>query len=324
MRVLALVPGGIDDQILFFPTIRQLHDAFPNAEIDVVVDPSAKDAYKLSKLVKEVIPYSFSTRNSPADWANLLGVIRDREFEAVLTLTQDWSIGLMLWLSGVPTRIGYTSSANSLFLTKTLPLKPDQYLASQYHDLLAGLNIAATCPEPVINLAQADIAWAEAARRQIGLGEQGYVLVYPGPVDGGANGSSADHYPAESWAAILKDFQSRQPDLPVVLLQNQSTFDTIAALAQLVPGLKTLQPDSIGQVAALVAGANLVLSTDSYPLYLAIALKVFCLGLFSTNQPAQQLPPNTGEEMRSLGLSASSGKLADIAPTAVLQKIWNG
>ena len=52
MRVLALVPGGIDDQILFFPTLRQLHQAIPQAEIDVVVEPQAKDAYQLTKLVK--------------------------------------------------------------------------------------------------------------------------------------------------------------------------------------------------------------------------------------------------------------------------------
>jgi ADP-heptose:LPS heptosyltransferase len=78
MRVLALVPGGMDVQLRFFPAIQQIKDTFEQAEIAVVADPSAKDIYRLSKVVSEVIPYSFQTSNSPADWANLLGILRDR------------------------------------------------------------------------------------------------------------------------------------------------------------------------------------------------------------------------------------------------------
>nr|WP_206756535.1 glycosyltransferase family 9 protein [Pseudanabaena sp. FACHB-2040] len=319
---MALVPGGIDDQILFFPTIRQLYDAFPKAEIHVVVEPQAKDAYQLSKLVKEVIPYSFQTRNSPADWANLLGIVRDREFEIAITLTQSWSIGLLLWLSGVPNRIGYEGGANSLLLTQKLPLKRDQYLAEQYHDLLQGLNVSGSCPDLALNVPQGDIAWADSARKQADLGDQGYVLVYPGPAES-LPGKGPDNYPVESWATILKDFQSRQPELPLVLLQTPTTFDTIAALARLVPDLRVLQPETIGQVAALVAGANLLISPDSYPLYLAIALKVFTLGLFGANHPDRQLPPAAGEEMRFSGVVSDTGKVADIAPATVLKKIWN-
>lgn len=323
MRVLALVPGGIDDQILFLPTIRQLKQAFPKAEIDVVVEPSAKDAYKLSKLVKEVIPYSFDTSNSPADWANLLGIIRDREYEVVITSTQSWSIGLMLWLSGVPTRIGYEGGTNSLFLTRTLPARGDQYLAEQYYSLLQGLDVSGPCPDLSLSLPQSDIAWADMARKQVGLGDQGYVLVYPGPADSGKASPPPDSYPVESWATILKDFQIRQPGLPLAVLQTPETFETVAALAQGMPGMKTLQPETLGQVAALVAGANLVISPDSYPLYLAVALKVFSLGLFGANHPDRQLPPAQAEEMRFLGIISESGKVADISPAAVLKKIWN-
>lgn len=323
MRVLALVPGGIDNQILFFPTIRRLQDIFPKANINVVVEPEAKDAYQLSKLVKEVIPYSFQTRNSPADWANLLGVIRDREFDVAITLTQSWSIGLLLWLSGVPTRIGYAGGANSLFLTCTLPLKKNQYLAEQYHDLLAGLDAPGSCPEPSLNVAQSDLAWADKVRQQVGLGEQGYVLLYPGPATAFSSSKTPDTYPVESWATILKDLQTRQPDLPLAVIQTSETFDTLAALNQTMPGLKALKPETIGQFAALIAGANLFLSTDSYPLYLAVALKVFSLGLFGANHPDSNLPPAQGGDTRFLGVVSTSGKVADISPATVLKKIWN-
>ena len=39
MRILALVPGGIGDQILFFPTLDDLKQSYRESQIDVIVEP---------------------------------------------------------------------------------------------------------------------------------------------------------------------------------------------------------------------------------------------------------------------------------------------
>ncbi len=147
MRILALVPGGIGDQILFFPTLDDLKQSYPNAQIDVIVEPRAKSAYRVCKSVKEVLTYNFKDRNSMADWGNLLGIIRDREYEAVISLGQRWSVGLLLWLTGIPQRVGYSGNNNGLFLTNPVPLKKEQYAAPMYHDLLQGFKIKNPCPK---------------------------------------------------------------------------------------------------------------------------------------------------------------------------------
>jgi len=119
MRILALVPGGIGDQILFFPTLDDLKATYPDAQIDVVVEPRAKGAYRISKSVNDTILFDFKSRNSLSDWSNLLGVLRDREYDLAIALGQRWGIGFLLWLSGINTRIGYASgSAAETFLQK--------------------------------------------------------------------------------------------------------------------------------------------------------------------------------------------------------------
>lgn len=316
MRVLALVPGGMDDQLRFFPTINQIKSTFEQAEIAVVADPSAKDIYRLSKVVSEVIPYSFQTRNSPADWANLLGIVRDREFEVALTLTQSWSMGMLLWLSGVPTRIGYAGSANQFFLTETVPLKREQPVVLQYQDLLRAINITKPIPPFTVNVPQSDITAVDALRQTNGLTE-GYVLVYPGATPDG------DTYGSEQWLTVLKDFQHRQPGIPLVLVNTPTAAEAIAAIEQQMPGLIVLKPDNPGQMAALIAGANLLVTVDSYPLYLATALQVYTLGLFGEGNPNQLLPPTEGEANRTLAVKSPNGSLAGISPDTVLQKIWN-
>ena len=318
MRVLALVPGGISEQLLFFPTLEHIKQALPQAEVAVVTEPESVAAYRVSALVKEVFPYGFSNRNSPADWANLLGTVRDREFEVVLSATPKGSLGLLLWLSGVPTRVGYAEGSNSLFMTTTVPAKTQQYQAFQFHDLLSPLALAGPCPSPTINVPQKDIDWVDGQTKQQGIGDQGYVLIYAGPTDD----TDPQVSPVAQWQAIIEDFQARQPGLPLVLVQQPETADMVKQLTQIQPNLKVVRPDNIGQMAALIAGANLMLSTDSYPLQLGVALNVFTLALFGANTPERRLPPVEGAETRFVGMTASSGKVADISPAQVLKKVW--
>ncbi|MEM8810150.1 MAG: lipopolysaccharide heptosyltransferase family protein, partial [Cyanobacteria bacterium P01_G01_bin.38] len=169
MRVLALVPGGISDQLLFLPTLEDIKRAFPKAEIAVVAEPRAKSAYRVSKQVDEVIPFDFQAQNSPADWANLLGIVRDREFEVAISTSGRWEEGILLWLSGIPTRITYKTTRTPWLYTHTVPAQNGQYKANAYHDLLKGLNLSSHCPALSLNLPEGDLAWAESIRAEMGL-----------------------------------------------------------------------------------------------------------------------------------------------------------
>ena len=308
MRVLALVPGGIERQLEFFPVLREIKEAFGAVEVAVVVDPEAKDVYQLSKAVSEVVPYSFLASNSPADWANLLGILRDREFEAVLTLTESWSIGLLLWLSGIPTRIGYAGGSNAWFLTTLIPQPSSP--PEDYTTFLKALNLKAPLAPPSLNLPQADLNTVDSLRQGARL-QGGYVAVYPGP------SPSGESYPTDQWVTILKDFQQRQPDLPLVLIQTDDTVANNAALSQALSGLTVLEPETLGQLAALIAGANLLVAVQGYPVALAAALGVYTVGLST----APMAPPAGGGD-RFVNVASPSGKLSDLDPTTVLNTIW--
>ncbi|MFH7241927.1 MAG: glycosyltransferase family 9 protein [Spirulina sp.] len=310
MRVLALVPGGIERQLEFFPVLREIKEAFKAADLAVVVDPEAKDIYQLSKVVDEVVPYSFQASNSPADWANLLGILRDREFEAVITLTESWSIGLLLWLSGIPTRIGYGGGSNAWFLTTAIPRS--SVPAEDDAAILKALNVKATLAPPSLNVPQADLKTVDALRQAAKL-QGGYVAIYPGTSPDG------DAYPTDQWVTILKDFQQRQPDLPLVLLQTADTVASNAALRQALPGLTVLEPETMGQLAALIAGANLLVAVQGYPVALAAALGVYTVGLSA----APMATPAGGAD-RFVNVPSGTGKLADLAPDTVLSTIWKG
>ncbi|WP_088890908.1 glycosyltransferase family 9 protein [Leptolyngbya ohadii] len=311
MRVVALVPGGVGDQILFFPTLDDLKRNYPDAEIDVVVEPRSKSVYRLSKSVSDVIPFDFKDRNSPADWANLLGIMRDRDYEAVLTLNRGWGTGLLLWLSGIETRVGFDNSGGSGFLTNKVPFKNDQYAARKYHDLLQGFGISSPCPPPSITVPRSELDWAEMEQKRLGVSS--YVMIYPGSSPSGS-------YPVESWQRIVQDFLQKQPDLTLVVAQDENNSELVAQLTQACPTLKVTKPGDIGRLAAMIAGATLMICPESDAMQLAIALQVFTLAMFGSNDPAKLLPQSD----KFLGIQSPTGKLADITPDQVLTKVWGG
>jgi ADP-heptose:LPS heptosyltransferase len=316
MQILALVPGGIGDQILFFPTLAQLKQSYPQADIDVVVEPRAKAAYRVCQPVRETIAFDFKDRNSPADWGNLLGTIRDREYDVVVSLGQRWAVGLLLWLTGIPTRVGY-AGGGSLFLTNAVPLKPDQYAADLYHDLVSGLGILAPRPELALQIPQADLDWADAEQTRLGVKGRGYVLLHGGSSRLSQLKGIDKMYPVAAWGEAIATLNQRKPDLPVLVLEGPEDGEFIAELRDRCPQIQTTAPENIGQLAGMAAAANLMLCTDSAPMHVAIALGTYTIALFGPTDPAKLMPRSD----KYVPLRAASERIADITPAQILEQL---
>jgi len=319
MRIVALVPGGIGDQLLFFPTLDTLKQAYPNAHIDVVVEPRAKDAYRVSKSVQDTLLFDFKGRNSLADLGNLLGAIREREYELVLSLGQRWTVGLLLWLTGIPNRVGYAGSAGEFFLTRPVPLKQNQYAALMYHDLLQGIDIHTPCPELAISVPSQDLDWAEGERKRLDIQSSGYVLIHGGSSQLAKAKGIDKIYPVKSWQGIIRDFEQRQPGLPIVVVKGPDDADFVVPLLETNPRLKVTAPADVGKLAAMIAAANLMLCTDSAPMHLAVAVKTYTVALFGPTDPQKLLPDSN----RFIGIKSLTGKMSDISPQTVLEKVWS-
>ncbi|MFP4412335.1 glycosyltransferase family 9 protein [Coleofasciculus sp.] len=320
MRLLALVPGGISDQLLLFPTLDDLKANYPEAEIDVIVEPRAKGAYRVSGSADEVLPFDYKDRNGLADFGNLLGIIRDREYDGAIALERRWSVGLLLWMSGIPIRVGYENNQGKWFFTNTVPLKTEQYAAYMYHDLLTGLGINTPCPELAIRVPKSDLDWAEGEQARLGIPESGYIMI-----DGGSNHLDQSQdidkvYPAHKWQEVIKDIHQKQPDLTLVMLHGLEDTELVAALTQVCPNLQMTSPPDIGKLAAMIAGANLLLCTDSASMHLAVAVGTYTIALFGPTQADKLLPPSE----RYIGIQSPTRWIADIKPDDVLKQVWRG
>jgi ADP-heptose:LPS heptosyltransferase len=318
MRILALIPGGISDQILFFPTLETLKHKYPGASIDVIVEPRSKSAYRVCPDIHEVLIFDYQDRNGLADYLNLLGIIRDREYDMALTVGPNWAVEFLLWLDGIPVRVGYKTDT-SWFINRPVPLKTEQYAAYMYHDLVKGLDIQTPCPEVKITVPKEDIDWAEAAQNNLNIKDSGYILIHGGAGKLARIKGIDKVYPVPKWQRIVEDIQRRQPELPIVLLKGPEDGEWTSEMLALCPNLKVLSPPDIGKLAATIAGANLMLCTDSAPMHLSVAVGTYTVALFGPTEAKKLLPP---ESDRFIGVQSLSKEIADIPTEQVLAKIW--
>lgn len=319
MRVVALVPGGIGDQILFFPTLDDLKRQYPDAQIDVIVEPRSKGAYRVCKSVHDVLAFDYKDRNSLADFGNLLGMIREREYDVAIALGQSWLVGLLLWLTGIPKRVGYQAGGTP-FLTNPVPLNKQQYAAAMYHDLLQGLDITSPCPDLAINVPKSDIDWADKEQKRLGISDTGYILIHGGSSKMALAKGINKIYPIESWVSIIQTFQQQQPEMPIVVVRGPEDQELVQKIIQSCPQIKVTSPDDIGKLAAMIAGANLMLCTDSAPMHLSVAVQTYTIALFGPTEPGKLLPQSD----RYVAIKSTTGNMADIPVKDVLEKIFGG
>jgi ADP-heptose:LPS heptosyltransferase len=319
-RILALVPGGIGDQILFFPTLAGLRQRFPEAEIEVMVEPRAVSAYEVCPSVSKVLTFPFKEQLSLGDLSDLLGRIRERQYDAVLSLGKGIGAKLLLWLTGIPKRVGYAPPGQP-WLTDPVPLKPAQYAANMYHDLLQGFGIVAPAGLPQIRLKKTALEWAEQERQRL-LGDAGkdYVLLHPGASQLSLQKGILKIYPPANWVKVIKGFREKRPELPLVLVLGPEDEKLADGFLSQLPDLLVSRPAQLGQLAALIAGATLLLCTDSAPMHLAVATQTPLVALFGPTDPARLLP----SEGPFRAVKAADGVIDSIPAEQILQVIFPG
>lgn len=313
-KILALVPGGVGDQLLFFPTLTTLKQVYPKVSLDVVVEPRSAIAYNLCNLVDKKIKFDFKANNSLGDIINLVGTIREESYDAVLSLGTRWTVRFLLWLTGIPVRVGYTGQAD-FFLTQTVPLNPDQYAAAMYHDLVRGLGIDRPCPPVQLTLNKTDLEWAKQMQAQMQLTD-GYILLHGGSSSLAVSKGIYKIYPPSKWAEVIRTIQPKI-GLPVVAIQGPEDTEFINELRQILPELPIVSPPDLGKLAALIGGANLLLCTDSAPMHIGIAVGTAMLALFGPTDPAKLLPTLSDPRIRFIKAEA----IDQIEPAAIIDKI---
>ncbi|RZO13716.1 MAG: lipopolysaccharide heptosyltransferase family protein [Synechococcus sp. MED-G135] len=104
MRVLVLSPGTLQQQLERLPALAAAAEQL-NATIQVACPLAHRQGWELLPAVEKVIPFGFDDDTNLSDWANLLGTVREPDFQVCFNFASGRQVNLMLGMSHIPTRI---------------------------------------------------------------------------------------------------------------------------------------------------------------------------------------------------------------------------
>ena len=212
MRVLALSPGPLKDQLVRMPALASLC-ADLGASLQVACDPAWKSAWMLLPAVDKLIPFSFDSGPSLADWANLLGSIREPDFQICLNFAEGRQVNLTLSMSRIMTRIG-----SSGFACTDLVADDQGWSAQRLAPWLKPLGLSLDADAFRLALPQEVL---DQVRSEHPKGDGPLLLMAP---QGGDN-----DWPEERWSALPQTIQQRLANLRSVTLPTNLSLDKRAA-----------------------------------------------------------------------------------------------
>lgn len=166
LRILVIRNRYIGDTMLAVPALRSLRAAFPQARIDVLVEPISGDVLGPCPFKDELIYWQPRRRGGAAARAGThVGLLaparflRARKYDRCYILRRSFSSALLALLARIPHRVGFSTEGRRLLLSRSTPYPTDKHEVECFLDILRvdGVPIADTGNE----------GWSDAATDEI-------------------------------------------------------------------------------------------------------------------------------------------------------------
>lgn len=303
-RVLLVRPDHLGDLLLTTPILQALKDAVPDAHLTFMVGPWSSEIVARQPTIDQLItcPFPGFRRTSQGFLApyqllfRTARQLRRERFDLAINLRPDfWWGAALLYLAGIPRRVGYALQPGLPFLSKALSF-PDAEHATVSNLRLASAALEELGYSPLeapFTPARYPLSFVPSAEEQTwalerlhmeGVDEHTPLIIIP-PGSGGA----VKLWRSEAWAycanTLVTTLTSTHP-ARIMLTGSPGERALVEEVAQDISSKALLVTDaSIGQLAALLKLATCVLTVDNGPGHMAVAQGTPSAHLFGPTDP---------------------------------------
>ena len=239
MRLLALSPGSLQQQLERLPAIATAAEQL-KATVQVACPMAHRQAWELLPAVEKVIPFNFDEGSTLADWANLLGCVREPDFQVCFNFASGRQVNLMLGMSHIPTRIALDG-----FSTTEQVQQGSGWKAQQLSGFLQAIGLHLDAERFRLSLPAQTL---DTVRAEQPGGDGPLLLMAPG--------GQANDWPESHWRTLPDTIRQRIPSLRSQQLASGGKLRTRAA--QVACSDVVLSSCPVTQLLAVFAGVPLV------------------------------------------------------------------
>ncbi|SFT67645.1 ADP-heptose:LPS heptosyltransferase [Selenomonas sp. GACV-9] len=295
-RILIVRLSAIGDVLHATTVVHNLRRSEPNCHITWLVSPPAAGLLANNPDIDELLIWdrreldrAFAQKDLRAIARSLRkarALLRAHTFDIALDIQGLFLSGLLTRLSGAPRRIGIHErhEGNFLFMTELAPNITASHKIHRYMTALAPLGISPDSFQPglVLPISADQRSWAQGfwQAKDIETGNPQHPLLLVNTRTTWPD----KNWPAENFGRCLRGID---PKIQIVFTGAPSDMPYIAKAQQSLsrPSLSIAGQTTLMELAALFAEADLLLTGDTGPLYIAEAVGLTTLSLWGPTHP---------------------------------------
>lgn len=303
-RLLVIRLDHIGDLLCSFPAIRALRRKFANAHISLLVGPWCEEMAQLNEDVDEVIVYRAPWFDRQKESKHLLSsieamligarMLKRRRFDAALDLRGDLRNILLMALSRIPIRVGYSDVGGKFLLTH--PVKRNRW----QHEIFRAIDVvrAIGCDGYIaetIELRPPNEALPKVAKTLSELGvDEAPILVVIHPF----GGNPAKWWTVDGFVRLCRHLRKRF-GAAILLTGSPDELKAVERIRQLSgDGIFNLSGMlSLHELIVLVSLADCVITVDTCTMHFAAALGTPQVIIFSSQVHAVEWAPIQGHHV---------------------------
>lgn len=286
-RVCIVMMSAVGDTVHVLPIVRALRRARPTMRLSWVLQPGPASLVRGHPDVDEIIPFDYA--RGLGAFADVRELLAQREFDLVIDLQVSLKAGLVTSFTRAPVKLGFDRARardmNWLFTTHRIPPGPRRHVQEQYFEFLAHLGVP-----------HAPVQWDIGPWASERAGQREFFSRLDRPVAAivcGTSDPDRDWIP-ERWAAVCDALYADFGLQPVLVggpsAREKRTAAAIRAAARVSAPVDALGVGGLRGLVGLLEGAALVISLDTAPLHLSVAVDTPVIALMSQADPKRTGP----------------------------------
>jgi heptosyltransferase-2 len=294
-NILVIQTAFIGDAILTLPLIQVLKKNYPHSSIDVVVVPKTVDIFSNHPAISSIIPYDKRGKdNGLIGFWRLWNQLRAKNYDLIVIPHRSIRSALLAWLLKPNVRIGFDRSAGRLLFTKVVQYDPTEHEIDRNLSLLSPLSLRVNKNElPQVYPSAEDVQVVDAVLDSIGLNKENHIItVAPGTI------WNTKRWPADRFATMCKQLSS---ECSAVLLvggkEDSAMCEEIAEMSKAKNVFNVAGKLSLLQSAELIKRSHVLISNDSAPMHLAVAVATPVVAIFGATVPEYGFAPRGAHDI---------------------------
>lgn len=290
-RILYISPGGIGNLLLSLPALRALRAEFPRARLTLfTIEPGVDRILQGENVIDDVICCRGGMRGRWLEIWQALSRIKSADFDLGLTAgtVNPLSAGFLMWLLGIPIRVGENIKNMGLFYTTPVPYRFPCHETAGALNIVEYLGVRPLARVPELRISELEEADAEAFLTRRGWKPTDNLIgIHPGA---SLHAGAKRRWPAENFVKLIQALHQKGARVLVVAgpAEREAAADIVRRSG--VPVINTNAELSLRHTAAVIQRCRQFISNDSGVAHIAAAVGTQLVVMFGVTDPRRTAP----------------------------------